>query len=70
MAVLKVMNHSEYIKKTKKMSIDSLKFVIADCKTVIDAQSSFNPNCGYYADEICYCGMELKRRENKLMGVK
>ena len=70
MAVLKVMDHSAYIKRTKKMDSDSLRFVIKDCKTVIDAQSDFNPNCSYYSDEISYCGMELKRRENKLIGVK
>jgi len=58
------MNHSEYIKKTKKMSLESLKFVIKDCQEALEA----NPNCeksSYYADEICYCGMELKRRQQQ-----
>jgi hypothetical protein len=60
---MKVMNHSAYIRKTKKMSLHSLKFVIEDCKEVIRLQSDFNPNVGYYEDEIHYCCMELRRRE-------
>ena len=58
------MNHSAYQKKTKKMTIESLKFVIKDCQEAIEANPD-NPKNGDYADEICYCGMELKRRERK-----
>ena len=58
----KVMNHSEYIKKTRTMSESSLRYVIKDCKEVIEKQSGFNENVGYYMDEIHYCCMELHRR--------
>lgn len=57
----KVMNHSEYIRKTRGMSDDSLRFVINDCRTVL-ADWPDHPNAGYYQDEIHYCGMELTRR--------
>jgi hypothetical protein len=56
------MNHSQYIKDCKKMSSESLRYVIQDCKNAIEAMPD-NPKAGHYADEICYCGMELKRRE-------
>ena len=61
----KTMNHSAYIKKTRSMSESSLRHVISDCKAVIEAQGSWNPNCGYYQDEIHYCAMELNRRRTK-----
>jgi hypothetical protein len=54
-------NHSEYIAKTKKMDEATLRFIIKDCQEALKAL----PNCdkaGYYQDEICYCAMELKRR--------
>ena len=63
MAHIKVMNHSEYQKKVKYLSDDVLKHIIEDCREVIKLQSSFNPNCGYYADEIHYCSAELNRRK-------
>jgi hypothetical protein len=56
------MNHTEYIKQTKKMSEASLRYIIKDCQEAIEANHD-NPKNGDYADEICYCGMELKRRE-------
>lgn len=55
------MNHSAYMKKTKKMSVESLRFVIQDCLQALEA----NPECEkawYYADEINYCSMELGTR--------
>jgi hypothetical protein len=57
----KVMNHTEYPKKCKKMSVEALKYTIADCKKAIEANAE-NPNCSYYQDEILYCGMELRKR--------
>lgn len=57
----KVMNHTEYPKKCKKMSIEALKYTIQDCQKAIEANPE-NPNNGYYQDEISYCGMELRRR--------
>lgn len=56
------MNHTEYMKKVKKLSIESLKFIIQDCKEAIAALPN-NPKNGYYADEIHYCNMELVSRK-------
>lgn len=58
----KIMNHSEYIKKTKTMTDSQLSHVIDDCREVIRLQSDFNPNIGYYMDEMHYCAMELNIR--------
>lgn len=57
----KVMNHSEYQKKVKRLPDESLLFIIKDAKEAIKALPD-NPNNSYYADEICYAGMELARR--------
>ncbi len=56
-------NHTTYPKMLRSKSIDSLKFIISDCQAALKA----NPTCGkagYYADEIAYAGMELKRRND------
>ena len=63
--VTKVMNHSKYQAKTKNMTDSELRYVIKDCRAVINLQKDFNPNCSYYADEIHYCAMELYNRKNK-----
>ena len=52
----KIMNHTEYPKKCKKMSIEALRYTIQDCQKAIAANPS-NPNNSYYSDEINYCGM-------------
>lgn len=57
----KVMDHAFYQKKVRTMESSSLKYVIQDCKAVLEAWPE-HPNGGYYADEIHYCAMELKRR--------
>jgi len=57
----KIMDHSEYQKRVRRMDDEALKFVIADCNAVLDAWRG-HPNAGYYLDEICYCGQELGRR--------
>jgi len=59
----KIMNHSEYMKKVKKLDIDALRHIIKDCQNAI-ASFPENPNCGYYTDEIHYASMELKKRED------
>ena len=61
MALIKTMNHSEYQADCKNRSETSLRHVIEDCKQAIAAMPD-NPNAGYYADEIHYCSMELRRR--------
>ena len=62
MAVVKQMNHSEYIAKTKTMDFDALKYVIEDAGRAMEAMPD-GPNAGYYQDEIHYCAMELHRRQ-------
>jgi hypothetical protein len=58
-------NHSEYMKKVKKLSIESLNYIIKDCKDAINSLPD-NPKNSYYMDEIHYCCMELVARKNKL----
>ena len=62
---MKTMNHANYITKTTNMTESQLKFTIKDCREALDA-NPYTVNWSYYADEICYCGMELKRRTDKL----
>ena len=57
-------NHSEYMKKVKALSEESLNFIIKDCHEAIQALPD-NPKNGYYMDEIHYCSMELVARKNK-----
>ncbi len=58
------MNHAAYMQKVKKLSIESLRFIIQDCREAIEAMPN-NPKNGYYMDEIHYCSMELTSRKNK-----
>jgi hypothetical protein len=57
----KVMDHAVYMRKVKRMSPESLRWVIKDCREVFKVWPN-HPNGGYYADEIGYCSDELKRR--------
>tara|TARA_R110002095_G_scaffold19682_1_gene22158 strand:+ start:1377 stop:1787 length:411 start_codon:yes stop_codon:yes gene_type:complete len=65
---MKKMLHAEYIAATKKKSLEALFYIIKDCRNVMRHQPD-NPNFGYYADEICYCRMELNRRGAENMKV-
>ena len=56
------MDHSKYQKRMKSLSIAQLEFIIKDAQEAIVANPS-NPNNGYYSDEVCYAGMEIKRRQ-------
>ncbi len=58
---MKNMDHAAYQRKVRTMSIESLRFTIKDCQEAIKANPE-NLNNGYYADEINYCAMELKKR--------
>jgi len=60
----KVMDHKNYPKSLKDMSLDQLNFIIHDCKEAIAANPD-NPNNSYYMDEIAYCSNEKKRRLDK-----
>ena len=53
--------HSEYMAKVKTMPTDSLRYVIQDCRDAIEAMPE-NPKCEQYMDEIHYCAMELRLR--------
>jgi hypothetical protein len=55
------MDHDFYQKKVRTMDDSALRFVIQDCAAALEAWPD-QPNAGYYADEIHYCAMELKRR--------
>jgi len=58
------MDHSAYQKKVRKMSEDTLRYVIQDCRNALEAMPE-NPKAGNYMDEIHYCAAELKRRSKK-----
>ena len=62
--MLAQINHTEYMKKVKTLSIESLQFIVKDCYEAIAALPD-NPKNGYYWDEIHYCSMELAARRNK-----
>ncbi len=69
---MKVMNHTEYQEAVKTKSDSSLLFIIKDCQEALTANPEAS-NASYYADEICYCGMELKKRKDelkKVLGIK
>jgi len=55
-------NHGEYQRKTRKMSLEALRFTIRDAGEAIAAMPD-GAKAGYYADEINYCAMELNRRK-------
>lgn len=55
------MDHAAYQKKVKKYSDASLLYIIGDCQKAIEAYPEGH-KAGYYADEISYCAMELRRR--------
>jgi hypothetical protein len=62
MFATKFMDHAAYSRKVKKMSYSELHFTIKDCREVLKAWPD-QPNYGYYADEICYCADEIRRRQ-------
>ena len=58
----KKMDHMEYPKRLRDMSISALRFTIVDAQSAMKALPD-NQNNSYYADEICYCANELNRRK-------
>lgn len=56
------LNHTEYMKKVKTLSNDSLLFIIKDANEAMAAMPD-NPKNGWYADEVNYCSMEISRRK-------
>jgi hypothetical protein len=60
----KIMDHNAYPESLKNKSVEELEFIRRDSYYAIMANPD-GVNSGYYADEICYCSDELKRR-NKI----
>ena len=60
--MIKKMDHVKYPKSLRSKTESELRFIIQDCKEVIECQPR-NPNVSYYLDEICYCDAELARRQ-------
>lgn len=58
---MKNMNHTEYPKSLRTKTDAELYFTIKDAKEAMQAMPD-NPNNSYYADEVCYCSDELRRR--------
>lgn len=57
-------DHAAYQAKVKTMSVEALRYTIADARAAIDAMPD-GPKAGYYGDEIHYCAMELRDRERR-----
>lgn len=57
----KQMNHVAYQRKVRDMSVESLRYTIADARETLQEYPD-SPNAGYYLDEIAYCSQELSRR--------
>ena len=55
-------DHKEYQKKVKRMSMEELRFVIQDCKEVIKVNPE-GEKARYYQDESHYRAAEMRRRE-------
>ena len=56
-------DHGAYQERTREMSDAALLFTIKDASGAIEAMPH-GPKVGYYTDEIHYCAMELKRRQD------
>lgn len=61
MSVKKTMNHAEYQKSLRSKTVTELMFIQKDAAKARDAMPD-GENSGYYADEVHYAGMELRRR--------
>ena len=55
-------DHDAYQRKVRKLSDQSLRFIIKDARKAIEAMPE-GPKANYYADEINYCASELHRRK-------
>jgi hypothetical protein len=56
-------DHKNYPKRLRCMSVAELRWNLKDARAALTAMPD-NPKAGYYADEISYIVMELKRRED------
>lgn len=58
----KTINHTDYQKRLRKLSIEALRYIVKDVRETLEAWPN-HPNGGYYLDEIIYCEQELRRRD-------
>jgi hypothetical protein len=58
---MKTMNHVAYPKTLKSKTVAELRYIARDAREAVEANPT-GENAGYYADEISYAAMELKRR--------
>jgi hypothetical protein len=56
-------DHAAYAAACTTKTVAQLRFIISDCREALAANPTGH-KAGYYADEINYAAMELKRREN------
>jgi hypothetical protein len=54
-------DHTAYPKSLRSKPVESLRFIIKDCQEALQANPQAT-KAGYYADEINYAAMELRRR--------
>ena len=59
--VKKYMAHNLYIQACKGKTDSELRYIINDAREALDAMPD-GINAGFYADEVHYCAMELKKR--------
>lgn len=55
-------DHANYPKSLKTLSVESLRYIANDCKAAIAAYPDGH-KAGYYADEIHYIAAELRKRD-------
>jgi hypothetical protein len=58
------LNHTEYMKKVKTLTIEQLQYIIKDAREALECLP-WSHKAGWYQDEIHYCHMELVRRKEK-----
>ena len=62
----KLMEHASYMASVKRRTTPQLEYQLQDAREALDAMPE-GVNASYYADEVCYIGMELKFRSGKAM---
>jgi hypothetical protein len=63
---MKEMDHTAYPKSLRAKPVESLHYIIQDCKAALKAYPE-GRNAGYYSDEINYCVNELHRRKVQIV---
>ena len=59
--ITKKMDHASYQARLRTLSVASLYYIKDDASNAMESYPD-NPNNGYYADEVNYALMELRRR--------